>query len=314
VNSESKRIAKLASGHRLLVFSFWTGELPEISSLHFLTIARALPQGSRYVLFVHKAALSNSMLELLGRCLVDVVAIDMVQLLRENGVDKVLWRTPFSANWDFIRRNFRDRPRLVKLSRLGHYHPTLRFIPRYNLLLGGPPVNGATLSDYLRVVVSSVVKTDTLYTDIDFAFPRPLDWIREHGSFVYSWERRGFANSALLSVRKESPIKKGALIELLKRQGTGKPCILFSEENCRACELEILSCDRLDPRWSATNPMGAGFFFARNENSEETLRVLKTEFDAIHWHNQWKAIPDPGSSYHLWLSEVDRGSLAAEPP
>jgi hypothetical protein len=306
VSSEFSRIAKLASGHRLVVFSFWTGELPEISRLHFLTVANALPPGSRYILFVDKATISNSMLALLSRCMVDVVAVDLPQLMQESGLKKLLRRTPLSTKWGFVQRLFKDRARLARLSRLGHYHPMMRFTPRYNILFGGPPITGVRISNYVRVLISSLINTHTLYMDIDFALPRPLDWIYQHGSFVYSWQRRPFANSALMSVRSDSPIKSGALIDLLEREGTGRPWILFSEENCRACGLEILSCDRLDPLWSKTNPSGQKFaeFFTRRDDSEETLRVLRREFDAIHWHNRWNEIPDPGSPYSLWLNEL----------
>ena len=303
---ESGRIAKIASGHRLLAFSFWTGQLPEISRLHFLTVARTLPAGGRYVLFIDKANISSSMLELLARCEVDIAAIDLPQLLQENGLAKLLWRTPLSSHWQFVHNILRDRPRLARLSRLGHYHQTMRFTPRYNILLGGPPTTSVRLSNYVRVLISSVIKTHTLYMDLDFAFPRPLDWIHQHGSFVYSWEHRGFANSALMSVKADSPIKKGALIDVLKREGTGRPWILFSEQNCRTCGLDILSCDRLDPLWSKTNPSRPKFseFFAHDANSEETLRKLKGDFDAIHWHNRWKETPELGSPYDLWLREL----------
>ena len=302
--SESSRIEELTAGHQLVAFSFWTGELPQISRLHFLTVARALPQGSRYVLFVHKATISPSMLELLGQCMVEVMMIDLPQLMHESGIGKLLRQTPLSAKWGSVQRVLKKRPRLAKLSRLGHYHFVMRFTPRYNILFGAPPLTGPTLSDYVRALVSSLIKTNTLYMDIDFAFPRPLDWIYRHGSFVYDWERRGFANSALMSVRADSPIKTGALIAVLKHEGTGKPWILFSQENCRACGLETLSCDRLDPEWSKTNHLKIDEFFARRDDSAEILRVLKREFDAIHWHNRWRAVPDPGSPYDLWLREL----------
>jgi hypothetical protein len=269
-----------------------------------LTVAKALPPGSRYVLFVHKATITRKMLELLGQCMVDVVAIDLPQLMHELGIGKLLRQTPLSTKWRFVRRVLKERPRLAKLSGLGHYHPVMRFTPRYNMILGGPPATGVGLSDDVRVLVSSLVKSHSLYMDIDFAFPRSLDWIYQHGSFVYDWEHRGFANSALMSVRADSPIKTGALIEMLKREGTSKPWILFSQENCRACGLEILSCDRLDPEWSKTKRGKVNEFFTRRDDSEETFRVLRREFDAVHWHNRWKVVPDPGSPYDLWLREL----------
>jgi hypothetical protein len=308
--SESERIANLGIGNRLLVFGFWTGKLPDISRLHFMTIARALPAESRYILFVYEACISSSMLTLLGRCGIEVLAINLPRLMRDCGL-KLLRQTPLSATWELVQKVLIKRAHLAKPFGLGHYHqshPIRGFTPRYNILLGAPPITGPTISDYMRVLVSSLMKTHTLYVDLDFAFTRPLDWICEHGSFVYRWEHRPLANSALMSVREESPIKGGTLIGLLKSEGTGKPWILFSEENCRACGLEILSCDRLDPLWSQANPSGPHFA----EFSEETLQSLKREFDAIHWHNRWSEVPEPGSPYDLWLRELS--AIPTPPP
>jgi hypothetical protein len=293
----------------LLAFSYWTGELPEISRLHFLTVAKALSPESQYILFIEKASLSSSMLALLGRCRVYLVTIDLPQLMQENGLGKLLRRSVFTSRWRWVQRTLRDHPRLTKFSRLGHYHSTMHFTPRYNLLLGSPPVTGVRLSDYVRVLISSLMPTHTLYMDIDFAFPRPLEWIYRHGSFVYDWERRGFANSALMSVREDSPIKTGALIDLLKYAGTAVPWILFSQENCRACGLEILPCDRLDPAWSKSNRQKVDEFFTRRHDSDETFRELQREFDAIHWHNRWQVTPEPGSPYDLWLRELTSSPL-----
>jgi hypothetical protein len=101
--SESERIADLGVGNRLLVFGFWTGKLPEVSRLHFSTVARALPVGSRYILFVYEASISDSMLALLGRCGVEVVAIDLPKRMQDWGL-KHLRQTPFSATWEPVRQ------------------------------------------------------------------------------------------------------------------------------------------------------------------------------------------------------------------
>jgi len=307
VNNQASRIASVAFGYHLLVFGFWTGELPEVSRLHFLTIARTLPSNSRYVLFTYKAFVSGKMLTLLSRCGVEVVALDVPQLVQEQGLKKLLRKTPLSSGWALVRRVARLNGSLTRP--LGHDHPVMGFTPRYNFVFGGPPLQQTTLSNYVRVLISSLVPINTLYTDLDFAFTRSLEWIFRYPSFVYSWERRSFASSALLFARKDAQIKKGVLLDLLRREGTGRNWILFSLQNCRACGLEILSCDRLDPLWSLTNKSEPNFseFFRCRDNSSETLRRLKREFDAIHWHNRWSEQPDRGSPYDLWMRELTRG-------
>jgi hypothetical protein len=88
--------------------------------------------------------------------------------------------------------------------------------------------------------------------------------------------------------------------------------VLFTETNCRACGLDILPCDRLDPRWSPIGPNGPQYaaFFERDETSAADLAFLKDRFDAIHWHNKWNTIPETGSPYDLWLRELS-GDLDA---
>jgi hypothetical protein len=150
------------------------------------------------------------------------------------------------------------------------------------------------------------VQTDTLYTDLDFAFTRPLDWVYDRNSFVYRWERLSYANSALMFVRNDSPIKGGILMTLLSRLGTARCRVLFQEKNCRVCGLDLLPCDKLDPLWSATNPSAPNFdeFFRHDAESGERLRVLRREFDAIHWHNRWNEAAESGSPYDLWIEEL----------
>jgi hypothetical protein len=299
---ESERIASLHAGSRLLVFGFWTGKLPEISRLHFLTVSRALPPGSRYVLLVDEGEIPTSLLNLLSECRVDIVNINLRKLLCEVGLAKLHRQTRLSRKWKLARKY----PRISSWLRLAHYDPRVGFDPRFNFLLGGPPEHPVMNSDYARVVVSSIVPVDSLYVDIDFAFTRSLGWILQHDSFIYRWERLSYGNSALMFVRKESPIKHGILIEILSREGTAKCRVLLQERNCQACGLNLLSCDRLDPLWSETNPSEPNFdeFFRCDHDSAERLRALQSEFDAVHWHNRWKETAEPGSPYDLWVREL----------
>jgi hypothetical protein len=108
----------------------------------------------------------------------------------------------------------------------------------------------------VRIIISSIVPGHTFYADIDVAFPRPLDWILSHRSFVYRWETFAYANSALMSVTADSDIKGGALLRLLAQDGSVLPWVLFNDVNCRACDLDILPCDRLDLQWSRVGPNG----------------------------------------------------------
>ena len=128
VNNHSSRIASVACGYRLLVFGFWTGELPEVSQLHFLTIAQTLPSRVGYVLFTYKALISGKMLTLLSRCGVEVVTLDLPQLMQEQGLKKLLRKTPLSSGWGLVRRIAKLNSSLTKP--LGHDHPVRGFTPR----------------------------------------------------------------------------------------------------------------------------------------------------------------------------------------
>jgi hypothetical protein len=177
-----------------------------------------------------------------------------------------------------------------------------------NRLLGAPPLNGVLISNYVRVLVSSLVAGPTLYTDIDFAFSRPLDWVFEKRSFVYRWEHHRFGNAALLFATRDSPIKNGHLLRLVERLGSGRSFIVFSDENCRALGIDILPCDRLDPLWSMRGSFVLSDFFVAGARSPHLMARFREEFDAVHWHNQWKVQPERGSPYDLWMREVASGN------
>jgi len=303
--TERDRISRTGSGCRLLIFGFWTRKWSDIARLHFLTVAKARPAGSRYVLFTYKAIIPRRARDFLESCGIEVVPFDLMRLMRETGAGIMTRRTPLTRCWGLVQWLAR-RPRIApSLSRFG-YGQGRAFAPRANFLFGGPPARPAQLSDYARLVISSIVPEHTLYVDLDFAFPRPLDWIFEHRSFVYRWERHRFANNALMSVTADSPIKRGLLIDFLVRFGTVRHRVLFADAVCDACGLEVLSCDRLDPLWSEIGPHGPRYrgFFNRSESSAEELAFLRHHFDAIHWHNKWGHTPDPGSPYDLWLREL----------
>jgi len=310
--SERERIARVGGGCRLLVFGFWTGILPELSRLHFLTVAEALPPDSRYVLFVHQAVVSAEMRALLQARGIEIVEFDLVRLLIELRAGALVRQTLFSRYWPLVHDLGRRRRYARLLSWCGYRRGVPRFTAKANLLLGGPPASGQILANYARVAISTIVPQHTLYTDVDIAFPRALDWVFRYGSFVYRWDRERYANNALISSRADSPVKHGALLELLVQAGAGRSWILYSERNCRKAGLEILPCDRLDPLWSEAKLHGRNFdrFFVRTDTSHEELAALKDRFDAIHWHNRWQETPERGSPCDLWLSEVEGATPA----
>jgi hypothetical protein len=311
--SERDRIAQLAAGQRLLAFGFWTGELPEVARLHFLSVARAMPANSRYALFTVDASMTPAMSDLLGACGIAVVKLDFPGLMAEAGLAGLLRRTMLSRSWPVLERLAKQCGCAARFPWLFHT-VSKRVTPRANLLMGGPLLSGVLMSDYVRVLVSSIVPGHAFYTDIDVAFPRPLDWIFAHRSFVYRGETFSYANSAMMSVTPESEIKNGVLLRLLAREGSVRPWVLFTDANCRACGLDVLPCDRLDPRWSPIGPNGPHYaaFLRRSATSAADLVFLKDKFDAIHWHNQWDKVPEAGSPYDLWMRELsdDRDAVA----
>ncbi|MEZ5832653.1 MAG: hypothetical protein R3D05_15880 [Dongiaceae bacterium] len=300
------RIVQLSAGVRLLVFGFWTGALPEVSRLHFRSVARALPADSRYILFTSNTVIPQSMQAVLDADRIEVVPIDFRRLMRAVGAAPLIRWTPLSPCWPLAVWFARRPGWSARLSWFCH-HRTRRTTPRANVLLGGPPLHETLMSDYMRVVISSIVPGHTLYTDIDVAFPRSLDWIFQFGSFAYRWERFPYANNALMSVTEGCGIKNGKLLALMKREGTAKPWILLDDENCRNCGLDILSCDWIDPLWSRARLDGIKFsdFFTCTVRSSAELRYFKRQFNAVHWHNKWDKVPEPGSAYDLMLRELE---------
>src|ERR1044071_4856400 len=145
--SHRDRIAQLGAGKRLLVFGFWTGELPEVARLHFLSVARSMPPDSCYVLFTVDAGITPAMADLLDACRITVVELDFPQLMAECGVAGLLRKTMLSRHWPLLERLATRYGLAARLPWLFHTMPK-RVTPRANFLMGGPPLFKILMSDY----------------------------------------------------------------------------------------------------------------------------------------------------------------------
>src|SRR5262245_28639587 len=102
--TERDRISRAGSGCRLLIFGFWTQKWSEVARLHYLTLAKARPAGSRCVLFTYKAVIPGHARDFLQSCGIEVVPFHLPRLMREAGAGMMVRKTPFSRYWGLVER------------------------------------------------------------------------------------------------------------------------------------------------------------------------------------------------------------------
>jgi hypothetical protein len=60
-----------------------------------------------------------------------------------------------------------------------------------------------------------------------------------------------------------------------------------------------------DPAWDPSSAIvgRSDLFFRSGFHVETFLKEINRDCICVHWHNQWKELPDPGSPYDCLLRE-----------
>ena len=171
---------------------------------------------------------------------------------------------------------------------------------RFALLTKGK----AYRSDVFRTLVSNLYPGESvLYADLDVYFAKDLcDWDLRT-AFVYRWEDYTWGNSALLFFPRDRNALRKSLNRELFRGFPALPWFLYSEENCLRLGIRILPVDKFDPMWSpGTAHFGdSDAFFEKHPNRDVFLSQIREQFNAVHWHNHWSAVPHNESAYAVLL-------------
>lgn len=298
----------------LVVFSYWAGYLPDVSELHFRSF-RANNPGIRYLLHLDNSTIFHSsinsyLFQVLIDCDIEIVSYSLEKEMAALGVPPFAKPLPNKIQ-RIGRRIYKLSARIAQP--LGKkLFPGLFFSEelgwtfwhksRFSNLIG----DRAYRSDIFRTI--ELVKAEGknfLYSDIDIYFCRPLREMEMGESFTSQWGTSDFANSAFLFL---SAANIKARVEVLKEITSGKPAlpwILFTKEFCTHAGIKILPIEYFDPAWTVGSSIEgrSDLFFSNGPHVAGLLLEIVKRNWVVHWHNQWKSVPEHDSPYNLLLSQ-----------
>lgn len=127
--------------------------------------------------------------------------------------------------------------------------------------------------------------------DLDIMFLRSLKLLLMQGEFVYAWEKKKYANNALIFLKKGS-FTNEHLAWKIKRRLSTQPWTLFQYNDKKLKYLKLYPASLFDPLWNADDDRFAFHKF------EDFFKTTDQEIDlqncfpfsyTYHWHNMWSA-------------------------
>jgi hypothetical protein len=300
-----------AAAHPVTFFGYWSGQLPAVTDLHFRSFLRHHPD-ARYELWLDEDDASD-------------IAAPELQWIRTHARIAV---RPFSLN-ALIEKHVSAKP-VAAYDRLGKLRKAASSVHRKvapqwarrnawehelfgltykhsSMLFGGFTRNKAYRGDLARCLVAVEHYADAcLYADLDVCFTSDLTHQCADKAWAYRWEKFEFANSALLYLPNRS--WSAALTRRGNELENFLPWILFTDQVCAELGIVVHPTRLFDPLWDATSLLygDPNHFFGPRSNLALDLHALSVERHlAIHWHNNWKTVPDKTSIYAGLLKACD---------
>ena len=304
----------------LIVTSYWSGNLPEITKLHFASFRKLNPY-TEYVLYLDsernfEGIISEEMRTFLASLNISVKHISLNDLMHSQkipGFSK--WKDNFQ--YRFFRRAIttlsshmfltlnkitnRTELRLIK----GFYSTLMGYSPSHSRPFSGSKMNLAERSDIFRsCIFSCYPDRDFLYVDLDICFIKPLQLEGLNNGAISQWGTADFGNSAFLFLPKSSHKARTAILQELQTGTSALPWILYNQRRCRNYDFTILPNSLTDPAWTPGSSIHgeSDKFFKNGPHVQAFLLELELNNLFVHWHNQWRTSPEKGSPYELLLS------------
>ncbi len=305
----------------LIVTAYWSGDLPDITKLHFESF-RALNPTTEYVLYLDsdkgfEGVIPHSLMATLDRLKISVQKISLVDLMSSSGIpsfsewkDSILYRAFRSV---LTRSLSNVSPLILGLAqktevRLANnfFTTSMGFSPGHARAFSGSKVNLAERSDLFRsTIFNHYSDRDFLYVDLDICFTKSLS-LNEYGvGAISQWGTAEFGNSAFLFLSKSAHVARREITNELRLGTSALPWILYNKIRCEKFGLKILSNDMMDPAWSPNSIIygASDKFFKSGSHVDIFLDQIRLNNLLIHWHNQWKQIPEKGSPFEVLLSK-----------
>lgn len=303
-----------------IVVSYWAGEVPAISILHFVSFLR-FSLGERYILFLDSredfaSKLHQDLKWILNHPNFEIRDIDLEETMKRHGI-------PAFSRWsgsrvDRLGRKLIDwyfklvlRPEnsnflKVVLARNTRKLTDMRlgYSPTHTRLFSGLRSHLTYRADLFRsLILAELPNFDIFYVDLDICFLRSFntwDWTK---SWTSQWGVEEFANTACLFSPKTDTHGREIILKNLRRTASAWPWTLYSKGNCDEAGLEIMGIENFDPPWSPNSLIcgRSDLFFKGGPHAQGTFDELVSSYFLAHWHNQWRVIPEPDSPFMLLL-------------
>lgn len=302
-----------------VVVSYWSGILPEVSYLHFLSF-RVLNPNMKYVLYLENdhdlkgtiPPLLSSKLNLLN---IDIEVVELSKLMDELGVPRfAVWRENFSFRTARrVARRF--APILFALGVRKHlfFSHTMGFTLSHKFPFSGFITNLPYRADLFRSLIHSrYEEKNFLYVDLDICFIKSCDFKAAPLGAIAQWGTSDFGNSAYLMLPATARKAKRAILDNLLQGVSALPWVLYNQERVTDYGLTIIDCAYLDPAWSPRSVIyqDSSLFFRDGKHVEGFLQEVRERCLGVHWHNQWSVRPDAGSPHSLLVSYFEDGLSA----
>jgi hypothetical protein len=300
-------------GH--IVF-YWTGRLPDAAALSIISALNKSDHAQVHVYLDQDVGFESFVPVhfdwLRGHPrlrFVDFFLSDWVKSARTKKVTLLISRLRrlFVAvlNSNSLTRGFGESLPSWVIRLIGFWHPIFGWKARteasYAIRYEGPQFRG----DVFRVLLAEKFPgASVLYADLDVYFSKKLgDW----GLSSTMTYRGGanWANTAILFYHQNREQTRGFLGENFRLGESPLPWFMFTDENCLKAGIEIRSHEQFDPGWSQASVScgDSGLFFRNSPTAEKFLKEIREKLFAVHWHNQWSAIPDLGSPFQILSTE-----------
>lgn len=305
----------------LIVTSYWSGELPDITKLHFESF-RALNPTTEYVLYLDsdegfEGVVPPSLSQTLDRLRISTQKISLGELMSSSGIPSFsVWKNSFiyRAIRSFLAKLLSNlSPLILGLVqktevRLGNnfFTTSMGFSPGHARAFSGSKVNLAERSDLFRsTIFNQYPDRDFLYIDLDICFIKPLALHEYPLGAISQWGTAEFGNSAFLYLPESARRARKGIANELRLGTSALPWILYNKIRCEYFGLKILSNDMMDPAWSPNSIIhgASDKFFKSGSHVDTFLDEIRSNNLLIHWHNQWNQIPEKGSPFDVLLSK-----------
>lgn len=293
-----------------VVVSYWSGNLPEVSFLHFISF-RVKNPSKRYILYLEKdlgyeGVVFGNMEERLKLLNIEVVGVYLSVLMKEMGIPKFSpWNN--SSTFRFARKLSRNSVTLLwNLGiRRGLFKSEIMGLTQsHGYPFSGYSTNLPYRADLFRSLIHAKHSDyNFLYVDIDICFIQNIDFSNCPKGAIAQWGTDNFGNSAYLMLPISAGDAKSKILCLLRSGVSALPWILYNHERVLDYGLEIIDCAFIDPAWSPNSVIyqNSSLFFENGPHVDNFLNEVSERCIGVHWHNQWNRTPEIGSPYERLL-------------